>query len=66
MEQILHYTLVFLIQVQPVVVTHFQPYQQDISTIANQQVHTKIQMEQVGSLLILLYQTVIDIYQHYQ
>jgi len=46
MEQILHYTLVFLTQVQPVVVTHFQPYQQDISTIANQQVHTKIQMEQ--------------------
>jgi len=56
MEQILHYTLVFLIQVQRAIVTHFQPYQQDISTIANQQVHTKIQMEQVEPSLSIFCQ----------
>ena len=56
----LMYISLFQIQVLPVPVTLYLPYQQDIPMPVNHQIPTRTQILQVESLLISLYQTITD------
>ena len=56
----LMYISLFQIQVLPVPVILYLPYQQDIPMPVNQQIPTRTQILQVESLLISLYQTITN------